>query len=168
MKGGAKWGPVDRRRDFGWFPRPNRRRRYGPGLGVRGAKTGGSSLICLTTGAAAPSLVLQRWCAVRVNSRFGRESGSGKRLCCCFAYCYARGCVRCSSRNVAINTGFAGHADYLGAFFHSRAPIPVNNRQSPVLSRALLLPQLLVALSVICLSGPTNGSYALELAICCS
>ena len=95
-------------------------------------------------------------------------SGSGKGLCSCFAYCYARGCVRCSSRDVAINTRFAGHADYLGACFHSRAPLPVNNRQSPVLPHAPLLPQLLVVISVICPSRPTNGSSILELAICCS
>jgi hypothetical protein len=95
-------------------------------------------------------------------------SGSGKGSCCCFAYCYARGCDRYSSRDVAINTRFAGHADYLVACFHSRAPLPVNNRQSPVLPHALLLPQLLVVISFICPPGPTNGSSILELAICCS
>jgi hypothetical protein len=116
----------------------------------------------------APSQAVQRLCAVQVNRRCGGESGSEEGSCCCFAYCYVRGCVRCSSRDVAINTCFAGHADYLGACFHSRAPIPVNNRQSPVLPHALLLPQLLVVISVICPPGPTNGSSILELAICCS
>lgn len=43
----------------------------------------------------------------------------------------------------------------------------IDNRQY-VLIHALLLPQLLVMISVVCPPGPTNGSSLLELAICCS
>lgn len=105
---------------------------------------------------SSPSLVVQRLCATQAKGRGGRGSGSGGGSCCCFAYCYARGYVRGRSRDVAINTRFAGHAGYLGACFHSRAPIPVNNRQSPVCADPCSATAAIACHDKCCLSSWAN------------
>ena len=96
------------------------------------------------------------------------ERGLVMVLRCCLVIVVSRAYVRCSSRDVAINTRSAGRCGLATACFHSRPPMPVINSQvTSTTICAMLLPQLLVLISDICPPGPTNSSSLQKLAICC-